>query len=357
MSNTLGNRIKVTVFGQSHSEAIGAVIEGLPAGFEPDMEQVQHFMSRRAPGHNALSTARKEADIPNIVSGLADGKTCGAPLCAVIYNKDQRSKDYSNLKAVPRPAHADLTAYIKYGGYNDIRGGGQFSGRLTAPLCFAGALCMQLLERLGVSVGAHILETAGIGDTSPDMAEISKADLEGLKKKTFPVFSDAAGEQMQNAILDAKKDLDSVGGIIRCYALGVPAGYGEPMFDGIENRLAAAIFGIPAVRGVSFGSGFDAAKMRGSQHNDAFYTDGTAVKSKTNNHGGILGGITSGMPIVMDTAIKPTPSIGISQKSVNLNTLENEDLVISGRHDPCIVPRAVPCIEAVTAITLLDILL
>ena len=355
--NTLGNKLKVTVFGQSHAPAIGCVIDGLPAGFAPDLERVAAFMARRAPGQNAWSTPRKESDTPEILSGLVDGRTCGAPVAMVIRNSNQHSKDYSGLKRTPRPSHADYTAMIKYGEFYDIRGGGQFSGRLTAPLCFAGAFALQLLEQKGITVAAHIAKIANIADAAPDFAKVSRADLTALLAKPFPVFDDNSGIQMRQAIEAARMDCDSVGGVIRCFAAGLPAGIGEPMFDGVENRLAAALFGIAAVRGVSFGTGFDAAGMRGSEHNDAFEMDGDNISAKTNHAGGVLGGITSGLPLVVNIAVKPTASIAKGQATVDLQTRENTSLVIHGRHDPCIVPRAVPVAEAVTALTILDMIL
>jgi len=345
----------VTVFGQSHAPAIGCVVEGLPAGFAPDMDQVAAFMARRAPGQNAWSTNRKESDTPEILSGLVDGKTCGAPIAMVIRNSDQHSGDYSCLKRTPRPSHADYTALVKYGGSYDIRGGGQFSGRLTAPLCFAGALAIQVLAGRDITVGAHIAQIGQVTDETPDFAHVDR--LSDLGRKPFPVFSDSAGAAMRQAIEAARMDADSVGGAIRCFALGLPAGIGEPMFGGVENRLAAALFGIPAVRGVSFGDGFAAASMRGSGHNDPFVMDGETVATRTNHAGGVLGGITTGMPLVVNIAIKPTASIARPQDTVDLETKENTSLVIHGRHDPCIVPRAVPVAEAVTALTLLDMLM
>lgn len=355
--NTLGNKLKVTIFGQSHAAAIGCVIDGLPAGFAPDMERVAAFMARRAPGRNPWSTPRKESDTPEILSGLVGGRTCGAPVAMVIRNSDQHSKDYSGLKRTPRPSHADYTAVIKYGDDYDVRGGGQFSGRLTAPLCFAGALAIQLLERRGIAVAAHIDRIAGVSDEPPDFAAVSREALEALLKKPFPVFSDEAGMRMRQAVEAARMDCDSVGGVIRCFAVGLPAGIGEPMFDGVENRLAYALFGIPAVRGVSFGAGFDAAGMRGSEHNDPFVMEGDRVAVRTNRAGGVLGGITSGMPLVVNVAVKPTASIAQRQDTVDLQTKENTSLVIHGRHDPCIVPRAVPVVEAVTALTVLDMMM
>lgn len=355
--NTLGNKLKVTVFGQSHAPAIGCVIDGLPAGFAPDMERVAAFMARRAPGQNAWSTPRKESDTPEILSGLVDGRTCGAPVAMVIRNADQHSRDYSGLKRTPRPSHADYTAMVKYGENYDIRGGGQFSGRLTAPLCFAGAFALQLLEQRGITVAAHIGKIENIDDAPPDFASVSREDLEALLRKPFPVFDDTAGMNMRQAVEAARMEQDSVGGVIRCFVLGLPAGVGEPMFGGVENRLAAALFGIPAVRGVSFGTGFAAAGMRGSVHNDPFIMEDGRVRTRTNHAGGVLGGITSGMPLVVNIAVKPTASISREQETVDLETGENAPLVIHGRHDPCIVPRAVPVAEAVTALTVLDMML
>ncbi|MCI9507203.1 MAG: chorismate synthase [Oscillospiraceae bacterium] len=354
--NTLGNKLRVTVFGQSHAPSIGCVIEGLPAGFAPDWDQVSAFMARRAPGQNAWSTQRKESDQPEILSGLADdGRTCGAPLAMRICNSDQHSKDYSGLKRTPRPSHADYTALVKYGDSYDIRGGGQFSGRLTAPLCFAGALAVQLLERRGVTVAAHIAQIGAVFDTPPDFAAVSREELRTLG--AFPVFSGSAGAAMRDAIEDARLAADSIGGVIRCFALGLPAGIGEPMFGGVENRLASALFGIPAVRGVSFGDGFAAAAMRGSGHNDPFLMRDGHVATRTNHAGGVLGGIATGMPLVVNIAVKPTASIGQEQDTVDLETKANTSLTICGRHDPCIVPRAVPVAEAVTALTLLDLIM
>ena len=355
--NTLGNKLKVTVFGQSHAPAIGCVVEGLPAGFAPDMERLGAFMARRAPGQNAWSTNRKESDIPEILSGLVEGRTCGAPIAAVIRNSDQHSRDYSGLKRTPRPSHADYTALVKYGASYDVRGGGQFSGRLTAPLCFAGGLALQALAERGVAVAAHISQIETVFDESPDFARVSRETLEALPEKPFPVFRDEAGVQMRQAIEAARLAADSVGGVVQCFVLGLPAGLGEPMFDGVENRLAAALFGIPAVRGVSFGTGFAAASMRGSAHNDPFMMEGERVVTRTNHAGGVLGGMTTGMPLVVNVAFKPTASIAQEQDTVDLETGSNCKLVIHGRHDPCIVPRAVPVVEAVTAAAILDLLL
>ena len=356
MSSDFGKKVKIHIFGQSHSEAIGVVIDGLPVGEEIDLEQVQKFMARRAPGQNAWSTPRKEADLPRVVSGLFEGKTCGAPICAIIENTNTKSKDYDKLKDLPRPGHADFTAWIKYKGANDHRGGGHFSGRLTAPLCFAGAVCMQILERKGIHVGAHILSIKGVKDTPFDEVNIDAATLKLVAGKEFPVQDDAAGEAMQAAIAAAKERQDSVGGIIECAVTGLPVGVGEPMFDGLESVLASAVFAIPAVKGVEFGAGFGVADLFGSENNDDFEynADGT-VQTKTNNHGGSLGGISSGMPLVLRAAFKPTPSIGMEQDTISISKRENDKLAVVGRHDPCIVPRAVPVVEAAVAVSLLDL--
>lgn len=357
MSSSFGKLLRVTIFGQSHSEAIGMVLDGLPAGVRLDMEAIHRFMGRRAPGANRFSTARREADIPRILSGLVDGVTCGAPLCATIQNGDARSKDYDQLRDLPRPMHADYPAAIKYGGANDIRGGGQFSGRLTAPLCFAGAVAIQLLAQKGITVGAHIAAIAGEADTPFDPVTVSAQQLLSLPQKAFPVISDEAGIRMQAQIDAARAEGDSVGGIVECAAVGVPAGLGEPLYEGLENRLAAAVFGIPAVKGIEFGAGFDAAAMRGSVHNDPFVMQDGQIMTKTNNHGGILGGISTGMPLTLRAAFKPTPSIAKTQQTVSLSAGENAELNITGRHDPCVVPRAVPCVEAAVALVLLDLLI
>lgn len=354
MSCSFGNKIKITIFGQSHSEAIGVVIDGLPAGFKLDTDRVAAFMARRAPGQNDLSTPRKEADAVKILSGVVDNITCGAPLCAIIENTNTRSGDYDKLRFVPRPSHSDFAAMMKHNGFNDIRGGGNFSGRLTAPLCFAGAVCIQILEEKGIHIGAHISSIGKVEDKKFDAVNVNKNDF---VLTAFPVIDEKQGELMRKEIYNAKSTGDSVGGTIECAVVGMPAGIGDPIFDGIENRISMAVFGIPAVKGIEFGAGFESSKMRGSENNDDFTLENGVIKTVTNNHGGILGGISSGMPIVFRCAIKPTPSIGIEQNSVNTETKEAEKLVIGGRHDPCIVPRAVPCVEAAAAIVIADYIL
>lgn len=356
MSSEFGNKIKVSVFGQSHGEAIGVVINGLPSGEEIDTAELQEFMERRRGGKNAFSTKRSEADLPEFKSGIVDGKTCGMPLCAIIRNADKRSADYSEILDKPRPGHADLTAFMKWNGNADMRGGGHFSGRLTAPLCIAGGIAKQILAKRGIFVGAHLDAVAGICDRRFEMTD-GKELFEEIAKKDFPVIDEIKGEEMKNAIIEAAGDLDSVGGVIECMVTGVPAGIGEPMFDGVENRLAAALFGIPAVKGVEFGRGFEAAKLRGSENNDPYVMENGEIKTLTNNAGGILGGITNGAPILLRTAIKPTPSIAKEQDTVSLSKKENAKLVVKGRHDPCIAQRAVPVVEAVTAIVILDMLI
>ena len=354
MSSTYGERFRLTIFGQSHAPAIGVTIEGLPAGVAVDEARLQQFLARRAPGQGRTTTSRKEPDTPEFLSGLVDGRTCGAPLTAIIRNTNTRSQDYDNLRDCPRPGHADYPAQVKFGGYQDVAGGGHFSGRLTAPLCIAGGIAIQLLEKLGVTVAAHIQSIGSVDDDSFDLAGVNAAQLQALLQKPFPVLRDGAAEEMRSAILAAKSNLDSLGGVIECAAVGVPAGWGDPMFGGMENRIAQMVFGIPAIRGIEFGLGFPAARLTGSRHNDPYYMDGAAVRTRTNRHGGILGGITSGMPVVFRAAVKPTASIAQRQESVSLSQKADAPLEVHGRHDPCIVPRAVPVMEAAAAIALLD---
>ena len=348
-----GQNLHLTIFGQSHAPAIGMTLEGLPAGEAIDMEALQAFLNRRAPGRNAWSTPRKEADAPEFLSGLVDNVTCGAPLTAVIRNTNTRSGDYANLAVVPRPGHADYTAWVKYGGHADFAGGGAFSGRLTAPLCIAGGLCKQWLAARGIRIGAHIAAIAGVEDTPFDPLH---PQLEAVAPD-FPVLNPAAGEEMRRAIAQARAQEDSVGGILECAATGLPAGLGEPMFGGVENRIAQAVYGIPAVKGVEFGSGFAAAGLRGSRNNDPFRMEQGRVVTATNHCGGILGGITNGMPLLLRVAIKPTPSIALPQQSVSLSRGTEVPLTIRGRHDPCIVPRATPVLEAALSLALFDLLL
>ncbi len=356
MSFSFGENIKITVFGQSHSEKMGVVIENLPTGFKIDEEKLASFMSRRAPGCDEFSTTRKEADKVNIVSGLVDGIVCGAPLTAIIENTNTRSKDYDNLKDVPRPSHADYAAWAKFGDARDISGGGQFSGRLTANICIAGGICKQLLEEKGIYIGTHISSIGNVSDDMFDPCRVTEKDFP--KAKDFPVLNDEKGELMKEEIRKAKLCADSVGGSVECAICNMPEGIGDALFGGLEGKISSAVFAIPAVKGIEFGNGFLCTKLLGSQNNDPFEIgeDGK-IRTSTNNHGGILGGISSGMPIIFNVAFKPTPSIGKKQKSISLSKKEECELVISGRHDPCIVKRAAVCVEAAAAIVIADILL
>ncbi len=349
MSSTYGENIRLSIFGQSHSPAIGMTLEGIPAGEHIDFDQLQRFMERRAPGRKAYSTARREADVPEFLSGVRGEYTCGTPLTAIIRNGDTRSKDYAAFSAVPRPGHADYTADVKYFGYQDYAGGGHFSGRLTAPLCIAGGICLQILKRQGIEVISRIKSIGNVTDESPLLSSTAGKD--------FPTVDEAAGKAMQEAIEQARMQGDSLGGIIECAVLGLPAGLGDPMFGGMENRIAAIVFGIPAVKGIEFGAGFRSARLRGSENNDSFIIEDGQVKTRSNNCGGILGGITDGMPLSFTAAIKPTPSIALEQDSVDIRELKAARLTVGGRHDPCIVPRAVPCMEAAAAIAVYDALL
>ncbi|NLT40401.1 MAG: chorismate synthase [Clostridiales bacterium] len=354
MSSFWGVNIRLSVFGQSHSEAIGAVVDGLPAGFRIDIEKLRSFMRRRAPGRSGLATPRREDDEIEFVSGISQGALCGAPLCMIIRNRDARPGDYSEFADAPRPGHADYTAAVKYGGFQDSSGGGHFSGRLTAPLCAAGGVCLQILEDRGVSVGAHIQSIADVADGRFDPVKAGAPDFERVRQNPLPVIDTAAGAAMAERIERARAEGDSVGGVIECAVAGLPAGLGDPMFDGMENRIASIVFAIPAVKGIEFGNGFESAGLRGSENNDPFAYDGGRVVTSTNNHGGILGGITTGMPLIFRAAVKPTPSIRAAQKTVSLSMKKERELTVKGRHDPCIVPRAVPCIEAAAALAVLD---
>ena len=349
MSSSYGENLRIHIFGESHGPAVGVTVEGIPAGEAVDLEELQRFLDRRAPGRSAWSTPRKEADIPEFHSGLREGRTCGTPLTAILKSANTRSGDYDALRDVPRPGHADYTAWVKYGESRDSRGGGHFSGRLTAPLCVAGGICLQLLAREGITIISRVAAIGGVRDEG----ELTASTAE----KAFPTVSDSAGEAMRSAIAAARAEGDSLGGVIECAVLGLPAGLGDPMFDGMENRIAAAVFGVPAVKGIEFGAGFAAAGLRGSENNDAFSVENGRIITDSNHCGGILGGITDGMPLVFRAAVKPTPSLAKPQQSVDLKTGEIVPLTVTGRHDPCIVPRAVPCLEAAAAIAVYDALL
>lgn len=349
MSSSIGENIRLTIFGESHGKAVGMTLEGIPAGLRLDMEAFQRFLDRRAPGRSDASTARREADKPEFLSGVKEGTVTGSPITAIIRNTDTRSGDYASLRTVPRPGHADYTAQVKYFGHQDAAGGGHFSGRLTAPLCIAGGICLQLLAQEGIRVVSRIAAVGGVEDEG----ELTDPTAD----KDFPTVSEGRGKAMLAAIREAKAAGNSLGGIVECAVLGLPAGLGDPIFGGMENRIAALTFGIPAVKGVEFGAGFAAAGMRGSEHNDPFTLKDGAVVTATNHAGGILGGITTGMPLIFRAAFKPTPSIAMTQQTLDLASGRETGLCIGGRHDPCIVLRAVPCVEAAAALAVADALL
>jgi len=353
MSSHWGNHLHLSVFGQSHGPAIGVTVDGLPAGFPIDREALSAFLARRGPGRSHLTTPRGERDEVQFLSGLKGDVTCGAPLAAVIENRDTRSGDYAQLSDLPRPGHADWTAQIKYKGYQDVAGGGHFSGRLTAPLCIAGGICRQMLGSCGISVYAHLLGVGAVSDRVFD--PMGETGLERLEAMPLPTLETSAAAHMERVIVAAHQAGDSVGGVVECMVQGFPAGLGGALFGGLESRLASILFAVPGVKGVEFGAGFSAARMTGGEHNDSFVAEGGQVKTASNRHGGILGGISTGMPLVLRAAFKPTPSIAKPQDSVRLSTGEAEQLHLRGRHDPCIAVRAVPVVEAAAAIALMDV--
>jgi chorismate synthase len=362
MATTYGKNLKLSIYGGSHDECIGVKVAGLPSGISIDYAELLRFMERRAPGRTLMSTQRKEPDRPEFLSGVTeDGERItlnGDELHAIIRNTSHRSADYSNLEFVPRPSHADYAARMKYGENVDLRGGGHFSGRLTAPMCIVGGICLQYLRSLGIEIAAHFYSVAGVKDKPFDLAKVSASDFEILRSRSdFPVLDEKAGKLMREKIEEARVSLDSVGGVVECAAIGLPAGLGEHMFDGIENRISGIVFGIPAVKGIEFGNGFECADLRGSQNNDAFVIEDGQIRTATNNAGGILGGMSSGMPIVFRAAMKPTPSIYLEQDSVDMVTMKPVKLSIKGRHDPCVVVRALPVFEAAAAIAITDLLL
>lgn len=353
MSSTYGKNLKLTLFGESHGSAVGMTLDGTPAGLTVDFEELQSFLNRRAPGQNEWSTPRKEDDKPEFLSGITNGVTCGTPIDAIIKNTNTRSGDYDNLKNCPRPGHADYTAQIKYGGFQSAAGGGHFSGRLTAPMCIAGGMCKQWLEDMGIRIGAHIIQ---IGSEKTDRFDSLDPQLDQVGQ-IFPTLTAEASDRFQRVIQEARSQGDSVGGRIECAITGLPAGIGDAMFGGVEGRLAQILYGIPAVKNVGFGASEAFAKMFGSKSNDAFTCENGQITTLTNNCGGILGGITNGMPVIFDVTIKPTPSIAKPQQTVNLQTGELTTIQVKGRHDPCIVPRAVPVVEAAAAIAIFDMIL
>ncbi|MCE5196967.1 MAG: chorismate synthase [Negativicutes bacterium] len=357
MSSEFGKLLRISIFGQSHGAAVGVVMDGLPAGERIDWQEVQHFLRRRSPGQTELTSARSESDLPEILSGMLEQTTCGAPLCAVFRNQDVKSADYEQFRRYPRPSQADYPAFLRYHGFQDLRGGGHFSGRLTAPLCFAGAVALQILQRHGITIGGHIAAIGNAADQPLPPVLVTAEQLRQLQQQQLPFCDAAAGSAMLQQVRQAAAAGDSVGGVIEAAAVGLPGGWGNPMFDGIESRLGAVLFAIPAVRGVEFGSGFSAAKMRGSEHNDPWRMQEGKVVTAGNHHGGVLGGISTGMPLLVRVAFKPTASIARQQQTVDLQTGTDAVLTISGRHDPCIALRATPCVEAVLAAVLLDYLL
>jgi len=354
LSNIWGNKIKYSIFGESHGNAIGIVIDGLKPGIELNLHNIADEMKRRAPGTGKLVTARAEKDEFEILSGFFNGKTTGTSLCAIIRNSDTHSKDYEKTKDLLRPGHADFTGRVKFNGFNDYRGGGSFSGRLTASIVFAGSIAKDILRENNIIIGSHILSVKDIKDNNIDSLSINQETLDSLHSMDFPVLSSEKKALMEQTIIEAKEKMDSVGGVIECFALGVPAGLGEPFFNSFESSLSQLLFSIPAVKGVEFGLGFDITKLTGSESNDEFYIENETIKTYSNNNGGILGGITSGMPIVFRAAIKPTPSIAKPQRTVDINKNENSTIEIKGRHDPCILPRAIPVVEAAAAMCILD---
>lgn len=351
-----GNYLKISIFGESHGGGIGVVMDGLPAGEFIDREALLLQMGRRAPGKDKAATPRSEADTPEILSGLLNDTTTGAPLCAVIRNANTRSQDYGNVLSCPRPSHADYTGFVRYHGFNDIRGGGHFSGRLTAPLVFAGAVARQILARRGIRIAAHISSVGALTDSRFDPVQIPDDLMERLSTTTFGLIEPDKEAPMRALIEEHRQQGDSIGGTIECAITGMPAGVGSPMFGGVENVLSSILFGIPAVKGIEFGTGFEGTLLSGHEHNDAFRYDGDTVRTVTNHNGGILGGISSGMPIIFRLAIKPTPSISQEQDTVDLTQKTNTTLAIKGRHDPCIVVRAVPVAESAAAVAMLELL-
>lgn len=353
MRSTYGENLKLTIFGASHASEIGMTLEGIPAGLTVDMEKLQAFLNRRAPGHNEWSTPRKESDVPHFLSGLTDGVTNGETIHAVIYNENVRKADYDDLKYIPRPGHADFAAWMKYGLDFDMSGGGPFSGRMTAPMCIAGGLCKQWLEAKGIRIGAHIF---GIDDIGDDKFDFLDPQLDAIGEE-FPVINKKRGKKMRWRIQEIQAEGDSVGGVIQCAITGLPAGIGGPIFGGVESHVSQIIYSIPSVKAVWFGSGIATFMLYGSEFNDDYLLHNGKIVTATNHNGGILGGITTGMPIIFCVNIKPTPSIAKPQKSVNLRTMEEVTIEIKGRHDPCIVPRAVPVVEAAAAIAIYDLML
>lgn len=355
MSSIWAKNLKISIFGESHGPSIGAVLDNIPAGEKINFDQIMFNMKRRAPGNSKITTPRKEDDIPKIISGVLNGCTTGAPICAIIENKNFNSSNYQNSELL-RPGHADFSANVKYKGFNDSSGSGHLSGRLTAPITFCGSICRQILKNKNIFIGSHIYSIKNVYDEK-FKTDVSKNLLENLSHEDFPTINLNVKDKMISTILDAKLKGDSVGGIVECAAINVPAGLGSPMFEGIENVISSLIFAIPAIKGIEFGSGFFGTTLLGSENNDPFVVYDNNIKTETNNHGGILGGITSGMPIVFRAAVKPTPSIATPQPTVNINNLSRQYISTTGWHDPCIVPRVLPVVESICAIAILDFIM
>ena len=356
MSGNFGKKINLSIFGESHGKSIGIVINGIEPGIKIDLEKIKKDMARRAPGRNTLSTQRKEGDNFEILSGFFEGYTTGTPLSVIIKNNDTKSKDYSKIKDLVRPSHGDFSGFVKYNGFNDYRGGGHFSGRITAPLVFAGALAKQILESKGIYVGAHIQRVGKVEDDSFDRVNLNKEVLDSILVKELPLLNNEKIDEIKREILNARQNGDSVGWAIECSLIWINPGIGNPFFDSLESVIAHLAFSVPAVKGIEFGLGFDFAKENASKVNDEYHIENGKIRTYTNNNGGIVGGITNGMPVVFRVAIKPTPSISKEQRTVNIKTMEEGILKIEGRHDPCIVQRAVAVIEAIAALAVLELL-
>lgn len=357
MSSIWGNNIKISVFGESHGKAVGVIIDGFPAGYKIDNKYINLMMGKRKPGKNKLSTTRKESDEYEIVSGIYNGYTTGSPITCIIKNNNVVSKDYDKIKDLPRPSHSDFPARIKYFNFNDFRGGGHFSGRLTAPIVFAGSMCKAYLEeKYNIYIGSHIKKIHNISDDKLDFCKISKKTYKMLQNKEFPTLSEDKGVDMQQKIVEAKNTKNSIGGIIEVFVLNPFIGIGEPLFDSLESNISHVIFSIPSVKGIEFGIGFDFASMMGSNSNDMYRIQEDKIVTTTNYNGGVLGGLTTGMPVIFSVCIKPTPSIGLEQDTVDLSVMKNCKINITGRHDPCIVQRAVPVLECATAIAIIDLI-
>ena len=354
MSSFFGQHLRLSLFGQSHGEAIGVTMDGFPAGMVIDMARVKREMVRRAPGQSDLTTPRREPDEPEVLSGVLDGRTTGQPICAVIRNTNTRSRDYGSGVDLLRPGHADYTGHVRYFGFEDWRGGGHFSGRLTAPIVFAGALCSQWLAEQGVDIVCHIQQLGSVRDRS-FLDYPTDADTAHLRQMALPVLTPGLDAAMEAEVLRARAAQDSVGGIIECRVTGLPAGLGAPFFDSVESLLSHLMFSVPAVKGVAFGEGFGFAQLSGSAANDAFRMEADRIVTETNHSGGVQGGITNGMPVIFRCVIRATPSIAQPQRTVSLQKGENAEVSIRGRHDPCILPRAVPVVEAMTAIGLMEL--